>query len=202
VLNETEPAKRAPEPLRLVQQFLNSVEYTGGVAEEEDLSDTKALRRWLRDRDLISAQAKVTQADLRHAIEVREGLRDLLAGNGGHAVSPESVARLDEASSRCGLRATFAPDEPPRLEANCTDVDGGIARLLAIVATAAADGSWQRLKACADDGCRWAYYDHSKNRSGRWCSMETCGNRNKARASRARTSGQGSKKPATGKARS
>ena len=167
MLNEAEPAKRAPEPLRLVQQFLNSVEYDGGAIEEEDLTDTKALRRWLRDRELISAQAKVTDADLRHAIEVREGpprparrerRRPGLARLGARG---STRRRADAACARPSRRG-----EPPRLEANCSDVDGGIARLLAIVATAAADGTWERLKACADDGCRWAFYDHSKNRSG------------------------------------
>jgi predicted RNA-binding Zn ribbon-like protein len=148
------------------------------------------LKRWFRERDLIGARAKVSDADLRRAIDVREGLRDLLGANAGREVPRESLERLERASSRCGLRTIFAPGQPPRLAADCSDVDGGLARLLAIVATAAADGSWERLRSCADDGCRWAFYDHSKNRSGRWCSMETCGNRHKARTARARTSGQ------------
>jgi predicted RNA-binding Zn ribbon-like protein len=190
VINETQPAKRAPEPLRLVQQFLNSVEFENGEVDEDDLSTPKALRTWFLERDLIGARSKVTEDDLRRAVDVREGLRDLLGANAGREVSAESLARLDAASGRCGLRTTFAPGRPPRLEADCSHIDGGLARLLAIVATAAADGTWDRLRTCADDGCRWAFYDHSKNRSGRWCSMETCGNRHKARAARARTSGQ------------
>ena len=190
MIAEANPAKRAPEPLRLVQQFLNSVEYEPGGIEQEDLSDTNALRRWFRERELIGSSAKVTDADLQRAIDVREGLRDLLGANAGREVPRESLERLEHASSRCGLRTIFAPGGPPRLAADCSDVDGGLARLLAIVATAAADGSWERLRTCADDDCRWAFYDHSKNRSGRWCSMETCGNRHKARAARARTSGQ------------
>ena len=35
---------------------------------------------------------------------------------------------------------------------------------------------WTRLKVCARDSCRWAFYDTSRNRSGRWCSMAGCGN--------------------------
>lgn len=38
-----------------------------------------------------------------------------------------------------------------------------------------------RLKQCAQDGCRWIFLDLSKNRSRRWCTMEDCGNRAKAR---------------------
>jgi predicted RNA-binding Zn ribbon-like protein len=184
-----------------VQQFLNSAEYTGGEVEEEDLTDVTALRKWFRTRGLIGPRAEVGEADLARAIDVREGLRDLLGANAGREVPADSLARLEQASSRCGLRTTFTPGEPPRLEADCSDVDGGLARLLAIVATAAADGTWQRLRTCADDGCRWAFYDRSKNRSGRWCSMETCGNRHKARAARARTSGHSADAPKNRSAR-
>ena len=46
--------------------------------------------------------------------------------------------------------------------------------------------TWPRLKACRDDTCQWAFYDHSKNRSGHWCSMEVCGSRHKARQYRER----------------
>jgi len=57
------------------------------------------------------------------------------------------------------------------------------------VATAIADGSWARLKVCRSDSCRWAFYDASKNRSGAWCTMAVCGNRNKVRAYQRRRRG-------------
>jgi len=39
-----------------------------------------------------------------------------------------------------------------------------------------------RLKQCpAPDGCGWLFYDTSKNRTRRWCSMRMCGNGAKAR---------------------
>ena len=50
------------------------------------------------------------------------------------------------------------------------------------------EGAWERLKTCANGRCGWAFYDRSKNRSGRWCSMDVCGNRAKTRAYRSRTS--------------
>jgi regulatory LacI family protein/CGNR zinc finger protein len=57
-----------------------------------------------------------------------------------------------------------------------------MAVLLGAVDTARVDGSWTRLKACARESCRWAYFDSSRNRSGRWCSMAWCGNAVKMRA--------------------
>ena len=55
-----------------------------------------------------------------------------------------------------------------------------------IVYTATVDGTWPRLKACRREICHWLFYDHSRNRSGIWCSMAVCGNRTKTRAYRER----------------
>ena len=44
-----------------------------------------------------------------------------------------------------------------------------------------------RVRACASDPCRWLFLDLSRNRSRRWCSMEDCGNRAKARRHYARS---------------
>jgi predicted RNA-binding Zn ribbon-like protein len=43
------------------------------------------------------------------------------------------------------------------------------------------DASWERLKLCSSDECKWAFFDRSKNHSSRWCTMASCGNREKAR---------------------
>jgi predicted RNA-binding Zn ribbon-like protein len=37
------------------------------------------------------------------------------------------------------------------------------------------------LRECANDRCLWLFLDDSKNGSRRWCSMQSCGNRAKAR---------------------
>lgn len=49
-----------------------------------------------------------------------------------------------------------------------------------------------RVRECEDDrGCGYLFIDQSKNRSRRWCSMDSCGNRAKARRhyTKIRTSG-------------
>jgi predicted RNA-binding Zn ribbon-like protein len=38
-----------------------------------------------------------------------------------------------------------------------------------------------RIRECGDAACGWLFLDASRNRSRRWCTMEGCGNRNKAR---------------------
>ena len=179
---ETSPAKRAPAPLELLQRFVNSVELDTGL---EELASPGELRDWLASRGLISADEPVTEGDLRRAIDVREGLRALMLANNSREPDTGALERMNRAASRAGLRLEVVGHEP-RLAPDATGVDGAIARLMALLAGAVSDGSWERLKACASDDCFWAFYDRSKNRSGRWCSMEVCGNQEKARAYRER----------------
>jgi predicted RNA-binding Zn ribbon-like protein len=180
---DTTPEKTAPEPLRLVQRFVNSVDLENG---EDELTGPAELRDWLLERHLIDAGDVVGAADLRRALDVREGLRALLVANGGMEPDAERVERLDRAAARAGVRVEFRPGAAPRLAPEARGVDGAIGRLLAIVAGSVEQGTWPQLKACHRDVCQWAFYDQSKNHSGRWCQMEVCGNIEKARAFRER----------------
>jgi predicted RNA-binding Zn ribbon-like protein len=38
-----------------------------------------------------------------------------------------------------------------------------------------------RVRRCANDQCQWLFLDDSKSGTRRWCSMQSCGNRAKAR---------------------
>jgi predicted RNA-binding Zn ribbon-like protein len=105
--------------------------------------------------------------------------------NAGAPLDESALERIERAAQRAGLGVRFGPEEA-RLEPQRGGVDGALGKLLAIVARAMADGTWARLKACRMDDCRWAFYDGSRNRSGAWCSMASCGNRAKVRAYRTR----------------
>lgn len=43
------------------------------------------------------------------------------------------------------------------------------------------DSHLNRVRECAGTDCGWVFLDMSRNRSRRWCDMEDCGNRAKAR---------------------
>lgn len=174
--------KTAPGRLELVQRFVNTADLDRG---EDELDSQAALVGWLAQAGLVPAGTRATTAELERALEVREGLRAVLGTHTGTAADPDAMAVLDRAADHASLRATFVSGAP-ELSPSGSGVDAALAHLLAIVTTAAADGTWQRLRACADQGCRWAFYDHSKNRSGRWCSMAVCGNQHKARSYRQR----------------
>lgn len=173
--------KRPPAPgrLALVQLFINSCDMEAGG--KDLLSDPVVLERWLREHALLKERVRLTEGDLRHAIEVREALRDLLAANEGQPVHKDAVETLSRAARSAQLVVQFEEDGQGKLEPAAYGVDAALGELLAIAFRAMVDGSWPRLKACRDETCRWAFYDYSKNRSGSWCLMSVCGNRCKAR---------------------
>lgn len=183
---ESTPAKTAPHPLYLVQRFVNSVDRETG---DDELESPDALRSWLAERDLLDAAEGVSEPDLARARDVREGLRAVLLANNGLPLDEEKVERLDRAVRGAAVRVRFRPGQDPELVPDSAGVEGAIARLMAIVAAAVEHGRWERLKACPREECEWAFYDRSKNRSGRWCQMEVCGNIEKARAFRERRRG-------------
>jgi predicted RNA-binding Zn ribbon-like protein len=64
--------------------------------------------------------------------------------------------------------------------------EGGLDWLLAAIARSAADiiaeGPEARVMLCANPECGLLFYDDSRTRRRRWCSMSVCGNRSKVAA--------------------
>jgi predicted RNA-binding Zn ribbon-like protein len=179
-----EDAKPAPGDLEHVREFVNTLDLE---THEEQLADTDALGAWLAGRGLIApAGEPLTPADVRQAQSLRESLRKLLLANNGAELDPAAVDALNAAARSAELVVRLDASGSAGLAPVRPGIDGALGRLLAVVFRSMADGTWQRLKACPDHDCEWAFYDWSKNRSGTWCDMRVCGNRAKARAFRER----------------
>lgn len=176
----TEPA---PAPLRLVQEFVNTYDTED---DRESLNTVADLRHWLLERELIGSHEQVHAADIVYARETREALRKMLLANGGADADPSAVETVNRAATRAQLTLRFDVDGGSGLAPIAVGVDGAVGTILAVAFAAMAEGSWTRLKVCPEETCRVAFFDHSKNRSRRWCSMEVCGNRTKVRAYRRR----------------
>lgn len=144
----------------LVVDFLNTVDHD---AHTDVLSDPGAWGRWLADRKLADATGiRVVRTALRAAAGDRHDPP-------GSAAAPVTVE--------------LPVGGVPRLAV--TDVAGAV---LAAASRLAVLGRWNRVKICPADDCRWAFYDRSRNHSRTWCSMQVCGNREKARSWRERRS--------------
>jgi predicted RNA-binding Zn ribbon-like protein len=178
------PAKSGKNGSDLIVEFLNTTELD---EDRDDVGTPETLGGWLTSEGLVPAGTAVSPDDHGHAIRLREAIRDLLSAHNEVAVDEAAAtAVLDETARRVGLGVRFRADGAA-LEADATGVDAALGRVLAAVATTMADGTWERLKACRDETCRWAFLDTAKNRSRAWCSMRSCGNRAKVRAYRDRT---------------
>jgi predicted RNA-binding Zn ribbon-like protein len=122
----------------------------------------------LKARRLGSALHKVFAAMLRKqriAVEWVEPVNELLRITEGH----------DELVAQDGVwKIEFIARE------------GGLDWLLAAVARSAAEivaeGARARLRLCANPHCGLLFYDNSRTRRRRWCSMAVCGNRSKVAA--------------------
>lgn len=168
-----------PEPLRLVRDFVNTVEFQ---VDDERLDEPQALRAWLADHGLLADGVDVGAADLAFARTLREGIRGVLQVHAGHEADAAAIARLNDALSELPVRVAFGDGDAFALVPATGDpVRAALGGLLEAVRRSAEDGTWSRLKVCARDTCRWAYYDHSRNRSSRWCTMAGCGNAMKMR---------------------
>ena len=162
----------------LVQAFVNTVDLQDGP---EELDDPNTLKAWLVANGLLRGTEPVGDSDLKHAVALREAIRSVIGANSGSRVYPVDIATLNEAASASGLRMRFAADGKPRLEPEASGVVAAMGRLVATMYAAMEDEDWKRLKLCSSQTCRWAFYDRSKNHSSRWCTMASCGNREKAR---------------------
>ncbi|WP_020668648.1 CGNR zinc finger domain-containing protein [Amycolatopsis nigrescens] len=156
-----EPAEH-PD-VSLVLGFLNTLDVDEGT---DLLADPGSWQRWARDHAL-------GPGSLTAARSAREGLR---AAIGDPAARP--------GSPRTAVQVGLVGGEPTLVATNA------VGAVLAAATRLAVRGEWARMKICPADDCRWAFYDHSRNRSRTWCSMRVCGNREKARAWRERAVNQ------------
>lgn len=175
-----------PHNLQLVIDFVNTRDVEKDV---DQLATPGQLAQWLDDQRLVADEAPVLRAThVAQAAALREALRAVLLAHTHGGRDDDAGAELEHVAERGALSVRFAPDGSVQIAPRASGYAGILAQLLVPAAYAAMDGSWKRLKACGADDCLEAFYDQSRNRSGRWCDMADCGNRSKVRAYRSRRS--------------
>ena len=177
-------AKPAPDPLRRVQAFINTLDLESG---RDRLARVDDARPWLVENGFLPAETIPTPDDLRLMAGVREGLRALVIHNSGGPVPDRgALAPVHAISESSSVRAVLDEGGRVSLVADDESVPARLLSVLLIVRDAQLEGTWTHLKACANDDCLWAFYDRSRNHGGTWCDMATCGNKLKNRDFRAR----------------
>jgi predicted RNA-binding Zn ribbon-like protein len=174
----------APGALELVRSFVNSIDLERPETLDA-LADLGAARLWLADVGLNPAG--LVPDDLEGLRELREALRGVLLAHNGEGSEEETWPRLAGCLGGVRLLVTFEPSLDVELvPAERTGAQGLREAVAVAIYDSKRDGSWPRLKACRKHTCLYAFYDRTKNGSGTWCSMDTCGNRVKAQRRRAR----------------
>jgi predicted RNA-binding Zn ribbon-like protein len=178
--------------------FANTKDWHASQKPEENLHDYADLIAWGEQAGLVtSALAGIlrSQADEHpeavnraydRAILLREALYHTFSSHyAGKPIPASDLALLNSVLREAMAGLQLAPGEA-QLRWEWAPVMEGANYILWPVARAAADlltsDKVARVRVCEDDrGCGYLFIDQSKNHSRRWCSMEGCGNRAKAR---------------------
>jgi predicted RNA-binding Zn ribbon-like protein len=189
--------------------LVNTVDWTARGPAEDRLTDFERLTRWAEGagvitarqatqaRSLALAQPRMAERAHREAVELRWQLRQLFVGVsrreradvGGalQAFNDSLRPALSELTLALPSRGAVA-DAP--LQWSWRGASERVDAILWPVLRAAADlltsPEAAQIRECAGDDCGWMYVDRSRNGLRRWCQMETCGNREKARRRAAR----------------
>ncbi len=185
----------APGALEIVQAFVNTAP---SIGRAETLASPAALCRWFARRGLLAAGTEPSEPDLTLTLEVRAALRAVLAARDRGELDAGAATRLEQSAGELGCGLSFddgGPDGFCPAGASAADSDPAgpgageaLGVILANFVVARATVYWPHFRLCASAGCRQAFYDASRSRTGRWCTKR-CGNR--ARAATYRRSREG-----------
>lgn len=168
---------------RLCLDFVNTADWRDGLVVLEDLEEPADLLIWARHLGLLAAESPPGEAEAARALPAlhsfRAALYRLFTGEGDPAAG--DLAELDAWLRRAPpLRA--GPDGRLAYAAG-PDLAAAVAGPVAVSAAELLAGpDLARVRCCPGDDCGWLFLDESRSGRRRWCSMQTCGNRAKARA--------------------
>lgn len=181
----------------LCLDFVNTVDWRAQEHPHEWLTSYADLVTWSQHvgimteftahhlRQRAARHPAIASATLERAITLRETIfRIFSAVADGHSPEATDVATLNDALSETlsRLRLTMTADGFGWQWAGSGD---SLEQMLWPVTRSAAEllttGELSRVRMCGGEDCGWLFFDTSRNQSRRWCSMEDCGNRAKAR---------------------
>ncbi|MBV8787949.1 MAG: CGNR zinc finger domain-containing protein [Mycobacterium sp.] len=166
----------------MVQDFLNTRGIEGYGADL--LADTasagewaeNAVRAWSAKRGMDLRPPALDDADLAKLRAVRATISSLVAGQAPSGLGAGPVS------------ASFALSDAGevRLDPSGSGWRWLASALFGEILLGQHAGTWRRIKQCHNHHCGSTFYDRSKNNSGVWHDVKTCGNAANLRASRAR----------------
>ena len=181
---------------RLCLDFINTVDRGDVGFLEEWLTDAIALINWGQQVQLLTPQQaeqlrqqaqqqpKLAQSAFERAIELREVLYHIFSAvSAGQPPLPSDLAHLNEELAAAYSQSQLVWDGSKfvRLQMNGEQIDSIVWQIVKSTEELLLDPMLDRVRECAGIDCGWIFLDTSRNHSRRWCDMEDCGNRAKAR---------------------
>jgi predicted RNA-binding Zn ribbon-like protein len=169
--------------------FVNTVAKVDGKATDF-LIDNDAVIEWLKRAGMVTGHKnrKVPVDLLSTARRLREAVAAAIER--WTAGKPMDLQALNRFLAAGGGHWALAPGKDHAVVMTRVWQNATAEQILAPVAHAAAEvlvhGDPHLVKRCEDHECILWFYDRTKSHHRRWCSMATCGNRNKIAAFRAR----------------
>ena len=161
----------APGDLVILHGFLNTRSIELGV---DDFASAAQMTDWLRTAGLWQIRSQLQESEFQQLLVFRETIREVLQGSRENGSLLALSANIQFGFTMNNNHLQLKPSTRSSEER----VRGS---LLAIIYNSIKDGTWPRFKCCALPSCGWAYYDNTRSRTKKWCSMKTCGSRHKAR---------------------
>lgn len=167
----------------LALDFAGTLQARRNAAPAEMLTSPERLASWFSESGVVDGDIECTPLDVEDALALREAIYSLVAAKmadesyDGKALSlvnhaartPSAIPEL----TALGRRILATPEQAMSSVArNAVDVLGGADAAL--------------LKECMNPECTQVYIDRSRGTRREWCAMDSCGNKMKAAAYRAR----------------
>ncbi|MCL4302049.1 MAG: CGNR zinc finger domain-containing protein [Anaerolineae bacterium] len=183
--------------------FANTVGGSRQAAQHEYLHDYTDLLAWGRHAGLIAAseaQRLLAEAMRRpreaarvfeRAIFLRETIyRIFSAIAAGGTPETADLGLLNEALAEVLAKLQVTPTETGftwNWRSEPEALDGMLWPVVRSAGELLTSADLHRVRECAGDDCGWLFIDTSRNHSRRWCDMNDCGNRAKAKRHYARS---------------
>lgn len=182
----------------LCLDYANTQNWHASDHPEEHLKSFDALVAWGEEARLISKEAAIrlrqealdqpekATDSYDHALRMREAIYTIFSRRyAGRPIPAGDLGMLNSVLRQSMPHLQLVPDEN-KMKWDWLPGTSGIDLILGSVARSAAElltsNRADRVRECEDDrGCGYLFIDQSKNHSRRWCSMDSCGNRAKAR---------------------
>lgn len=192
---------------RVCLDFVNSVDIRrtteGGsvryTVQGEMLREYRDLVNWSREAGILNHRnasvllgrgRKEAKNVLKRAIDVREAMHRIFLRVLAHkAPDASDTAILNEECARALQHRTLLFSDGRfqwRFRAEVTESDSMLWPVVLSCAELLVSGDLPRIRECPGQNCGWLFLDESRNGSRHWCSMNTCGNREKIRRFRRR----------------